>query len=56
MNQESGSPALPSHEAADAFLATPRTANPNTRRAYATAIDKAVASPASRLSALTRAR
>ncbi|MFI6743886.1 hypothetical protein ACIBI9_64420 [Nonomuraea sp. NPDC050451] len=29
--------------AADAFLATPRTANPNTHRAYASAIDRAIA-------------
>ncbi|MEV4292391.1 TFIIB-type zinc ribbon-containing protein [Nonomuraea bangladeshensis] len=29
--------------AADAFLATPRTANPNTHRAYASAIDRVIA-------------
>jgi hypothetical protein len=29
--------------AADAFLATPRTANPNTHRAYASAIDRTIA-------------
>ncbi|WP_433234962.1 hypothetical protein ACQPYK_24425 [Streptosporangium sp. CA-135522] len=28
--------------AADAFLATPRTANPNTHRAYASAIDRVI--------------
>ncbi|WP_246063980.1 hypothetical protein [Nonomuraea longispora] len=28
--------------AADAFLATPRTANPNTHRAYASAIDRTI--------------
>ncbi|MEU7990633.1 hypothetical protein AB0B56_37835 [Streptosporangium canum] len=29
--------------AADAFLATPRTANPNTHRAYASAVDRVIA-------------
>ncbi|MFI6318795.1 hypothetical protein ACIBG8_14805 [Nonomuraea sp. NPDC050556] len=29
--------------AADAFLTTPRTANPNTHRAYASAIDRTIA-------------
>ncbi|WP_236003806.1 hypothetical protein [Nonomuraea antri] len=27
----------------DAFLATPRTANPNTHRAYASAVDRTIA-------------
>jgi hypothetical protein len=49
---ETGTDAVTLQTAADAFLSSPRCANPNTRRAYAGVIDNLIATICGQLLAL----